>query len=111
MAIPGGRLLVLDGLHPGGRLRQLAPQKPGAFWRPDLSFDAGRARFQLESVHGGETPETVAAATGFGFDHAPRVGEIPAPAPERLKRLRRDIASQIAEFYPRFAARVWGLAA
>ena len=45
MATPGGRLLVLDGLHPGGKLRQLAPEKPGAFWRPDLSFDAQRVLF------------------------------------------------------------------
>ena len=44
-ATPGGRLLALDGLHPGGRVRQLAPQKPGAFWRPDLSFDAKRVLF------------------------------------------------------------------
>jgi len=79
--------------------------------RAVFSFDPGSARFRLESVHGGETPETVAAATGFAFDHAPRVGETPAPSPERLKRLRRDIAPQIAEFYPRFAARVWGRAA
>jgi glutaconate CoA-transferase subunit B len=76
-----------------------------------FSFDAEHARFRLESVHGGETPETVAEATGFGFDRAPQVGETPAPSAERLKRLRRDIAPQIAEFYPRFAARVWGLAA
>ncbi len=79
--------------------------------RAVFSFDAGRARFRLESVHGGDTPETVAASTGFSFDHAPQVNETPAPAPERLERLRRDIAPQIAEFYPRFAARVWGLAA
>ncbi len=45
MTVPGGRLLVLDGLHPGGRLRKLAPAKPGSFWRPDLSFDAKRALF------------------------------------------------------------------
>ena len=45
MAVPGGRLLVLDGLHPGGRLRQLAPEKPGSFWRPDLSFDARKVLF------------------------------------------------------------------
>jgi len=62
MAIPGGRLLVLDGLHPGGRLRQLAPHPavggmcechtrpprgtlPGSFWRPDLSFDAQKVLF------------------------------------------------------------------
>ncbi|MCY2989685.1 MAG: hypothetical protein NTY19_17675 [Planctomycetota bacterium] len=45
MAVPGGRLLVLDGLHPGGQLRQLAPDRPGSFWRPDLSFDARRVLF------------------------------------------------------------------
>ena len=45
MAMPGGRLLVLDGLHPGGQLRQLAPDKPGSFWRPDLSFDARKVVF------------------------------------------------------------------
>jgi hypothetical protein len=45
-ATPGGRLLVLDGLHPGGQVRLLAPQeKPGSFWRPDLSFDARRVLF------------------------------------------------------------------
>ncbi len=45
MAVPGGRLLVLDGLHPGGRIRKLAPQSPGSFWRPDLSFDAQKIVF------------------------------------------------------------------
>ncbi|MBN1422691.1 MAG: hypothetical protein JXP34_28200 [Planctomycetes bacterium] len=45
MAVPGGRLLVLDGLHPGGAIRKLAPERPGSFWRPDLSFDAERILF------------------------------------------------------------------
>jgi hypothetical protein len=45
MAVSGGQLLVLDGLHPGGRVRKLAPEKPGAFWRPDLSFDARKVLF------------------------------------------------------------------
>jgi hypothetical protein len=45
MAVPGGRLLVLDGLHPGGMVRQLAPTSPGSFWRPDLSFDARKVLF------------------------------------------------------------------
>jgi hypothetical protein len=45
-ATPGGRLLVLDGLHPGGQVRLLAPQAhPGSFWRPDLSFDGQRVLF------------------------------------------------------------------
>jgi hypothetical protein len=45
MAVPGGRLLVLDGLSPAGRLHKLAPEKPGSFWRPDLSFDGKKVLF------------------------------------------------------------------
>ncbi|MBI2925922.1 MAG: hypothetical protein HYY24_09485 [Verrucomicrobia bacterium] len=48
MAVPGGRLLVLDGLHPGGTPRKLAPDQPAAFWRPDLSFDARRVLFCMK---------------------------------------------------------------
>jgi len=47
MAVPGGRLLVLEGLSPAGHLRQLAPKKPlhGSFWRPDVSYDGRRVVF------------------------------------------------------------------
>jgi hypothetical protein len=45
MAVPGGRLLILDGLHPGGQIRKLAPKKPGSFWRPDISFDGKKVLF------------------------------------------------------------------
>jgi hypothetical protein len=45
MAVPGGRLLVLNGLEPGAQVRQLAPEKPGSFWRPELSFDARKVLF------------------------------------------------------------------
>ena len=31
---------MLKGLRPGGTLRKLMPEKPGSFWRPDLSFNA-----------------------------------------------------------------------
>lgn len=42
MAVPGGRLMTLKGLSPGGHQTQIMPQKPlhGSFWRPDLSYDA-----------------------------------------------------------------------
>ena len=40
-----GRLLVLEGLGPGGRLRKLAGPRPGMFWRPDLSYDGKRVLF------------------------------------------------------------------
>ncbi|HRY70873.1 MAG TPA: hypothetical protein P5159_21555 [Phycisphaerae bacterium] len=47
MAVPGARLLVLDGLSPSGKLTQLMPQPPlhGSFWRPDLSYDADKVLF------------------------------------------------------------------
>jgi hypothetical protein len=47
MAVPGARLLVLDGLSPAGNLAQLAPKAPlhGSFWRPDVSFDGKRVLF------------------------------------------------------------------
>jgi len=45
MALSGGRLLVLGGLHPGGQVRKLAPEKLGSFWRPDLSFDGRKVLF------------------------------------------------------------------
>ncbi|MGQ9574208.1 MAG: LamG-like jellyroll fold domain-containing protein [Thermoguttaceae bacterium] len=47
MAVPGGRLLILEGLSPAGRLTQLMPQPPlhGSFWRPDLSYEADKVLF------------------------------------------------------------------
>ncbi|MCX6880337.1 MAG: hypothetical protein NTW21_42000 [Verrucomicrobia bacterium] len=54
-AAPGGRLLVLDGLRPGGQVRQLAPDKPGSFWRPDLSFDGKRVLFCYKPHDGKNT--------------------------------------------------------
>ncbi len=44
MAVPGGQLLVVDGLNLTGNVRRLMPQEPlhGSFWRPDLSFDGKR---------------------------------------------------------------------
>ena len=46
-AVPGARLLMLKGLGPDGHLTQLMPKAPlhGAFWRPDLSFDATSVLF------------------------------------------------------------------
>ena len=45
MAVPGGQLLVINGLTPNQNVRRLMPQEPlhGSFWRPDVSFDGERA--------------------------------------------------------------------
>ncbi len=47
MAVPGARLLTLDGLRPDGELHQLMPQAPlhGSFWRPEISWDGRKALF------------------------------------------------------------------
>ncbi len=47
MAVPGGKLVVLEGLSPGGKVTQLMPQAPlhGSFWRPDVSWDARKVVF------------------------------------------------------------------
>jgi hypothetical protein len=44
MAIPGARLMKLQGLNPDGYQTKLLPKEPlhGSFWRPDLSYDAKR---------------------------------------------------------------------
>ena len=44
----GGRLLRLDGLHPGAPVTKLAMPKPGTFLRPDLSYDATRVLFSFK---------------------------------------------------------------
>ncbi len=53
MAVPGGRLLILDGLSPAGHLTKLMPVEPlhGTFWRPDLSFDARRVVFSFHPAN------------------------------------------------------------
>ena len=50
MAVPGGRLLVLEGLHPDGNVTQLMPQPPlhGSFWRPDVSVDGTKVLFSFK---------------------------------------------------------------
>ncbi len=47
MAVPGARLMVLEGLSPDGNLRKLMPREPlhGSFWRPGLSYDAKKTVF------------------------------------------------------------------
>jgi hypothetical protein len=44
-AVPGGRLLVLQGFSPDSAVRTLGPVEPGSYWRPDLSFDGRRVLF------------------------------------------------------------------
>lgn len=71
-------------------------------------FHSDRARFSLESVHPGETVESVREATGFIFDVTGDVPYTPDPTAEELALLRGPICDEMLETYPEFCARVFG---
>ncbi len=72
-----------------------------------FAFDRQAARFRLQSLHPGETRESLRAATGFAYDAPEKVPETPAPDAATLALLRGEVARQVAETYPAFAQRVW----
>jgi len=71
-------------------------------------FHPDRAWFSLESVHPGETVESVCEATGFAFDVTGDVPFTPDPTAEELALLRGPICDEMLETYPEFCARVFG---
>jgi glutaconate CoA-transferase, subunit B len=74
-----------------------------------FSFDRARKRFTLASVHPGHTVEEIVEHTGFEFDRPDDVPVTPAPSAETLKLMRETVAPQLAEVYPQFAQRVFGV--
>ena len=92
-----------SGVHrPGGPHALVTP-------RSVFGFDRDRARFVLSSVHPGVTPEDVRAATGFAYDAAKEVPATPIPGRDTLRTLRTDVARTVADTYPAFAAKAWGI--
>jgi glutaconate CoA-transferase subunit B len=71
-------------------------------------FHPDRARFSLNSIHPGETVESVRDATGFAFDVTGDVPFTPDPTSEELALLRGPICDEMLETYPEFCARVFG---
>lgn len=74
-----------------------------------FDFDRSRARFRLRCVHPGHTLEEVRDQTGFDFDAPAAVPTTPRPDAQRLAALRGPVAQQMADIYPAFAERVFGL--
>ncbi len=74
-----------------------------------FDFDRERRRFRLASVHPGHSVEEVIENTGFDFDRPAVVPETPAPSAETLHLLRNVAAAKLAEVYPQFAKRVFGV--
>jgi glutaconate CoA-transferase subunit B len=74
-----------------------------------FAFDREKRRFRLESVHPGHTVDEVIENTGFEFDRPEHVPETPAPAAETVRMMRETVAPQLADVYPQFAKRVFGV--
>lgn len=74
-----------------------------------FGFDRDKRRFLLESVHPGHTLEEVRDNTGFDFDIPDQVAETRAPTPGTLALIRDRVAVQVADAYPHFAKRVFGI--
>jgi glutaconate CoA-transferase subunit B len=74
-----------------------------------FSFDRKKKRFRLESVHPGHSVDEVVEHTAFDFDRPAHVPETQAPSPDMLKLTRERVAPQLAEVYPEFAAKVFGI--
>ena len=51
------------------------------------------------------------ANTGFDFERLDHVPITPAPSAETLRIIREIVAPQLAETYPQFAAKVFGIEA
>ena len=71
--------------------------------RAVFGFERDRERFSLESVHGGETTESVRKATGFDYDVPPAISRTPPLTTGERQRLRGPVAEALAQAYPRFA--------
>ena len=69
-----------------------------------FAFDRKRARFALESVHAGESLDSVREATGFDYDAPVEIRETRGLDAADRALLRGRIADELAETYPRFAA-------
>lgn len=74
-----------------------------------FAFDRAGKRFRLQSVHPGHTVDEVMENTGFAFDRPDAVPTTPAPSVETLRLIREVVAPRLAEIYPKFAAKVFGI--
>ena len=73
-----------------------------------FDWDKARRRFRLRSVHPGQTPEGVRAATGFDYDAPEIVPTTIEPDAATRDLIRTVIREDIAESYSRFAAEYRG---
>ena len=100
-------IISAPGVSPPGVFRRGTAQAL-VTGRCVFRFHPDHARFSLESVHPGETVESVREATGFAFGVTGDVPFTPDPTAEELALLRGPICDEMLETYPEFCARVFG---
>lgn len=74
-----------------------------------FAFDRQKGRFRLQTTHPGVSAADVRAATGFDYEQTTDIPITPTPDKETLALLRTDVARQVSETYPAFAAKTWGV--
>ena len=75
-----------------------------------FAFDRAQRRFRLASVHPGHSVDEVIEHTGFEFERPAQVPETRLPDAATLRLMRETVAPELAEVYPQFAAKVFGVA-
>ena len=75
-----------------------------------FEFDKERAKFNLQSLHPGQTAEDIERETGFDYDSpaGSDVRETEPPSPEWLELIRGPVGNENREVYPEFAERMFG---
>lgn len=106
--VPKVDFISAPGISPPGIYR---PGGPHALVteRCVFSFDRAAGRFTLQSIHPGDSLESVRDNTGFDFDCPAQVAETLPPSGETLALIRGQVGADIAEVYPKFALKVWGI--
>lgn len=106
--VPKVDFISASGTSPDGQYR---PGGPHALVTGlcVFAFDKGDRRFRLQSTHPGVSTDDVKAATGFDYDAPSSVPATTLLSRDHLKLLRTDVARQVAETYPAFAAKTWNV--
>lgn len=104
--VPRVDFISAPGVSPPGQFRRGTAQAL-VTGRCMFRFDAAAGRFALASLHPGESPESVRAATGFDYDSPADPPPTADPTPAQLDLLRGPVRARMVATYPEFCRRVW----
>ncbi|WP_372618430.1 CoA-transferase [Falsiroseomonas sp.] len=99
-------MISAPGVSPPGVFRRGTAQAL-VTGRCVFRFHPDRARFSLESIHPGESLDSIRAETGFAFDATDDVPPTPDPTEAELALLRGAVCDEMLETYPEFCSRVF----